>query len=203
MANRSYLYSTNARPETDARQKKQKLNGISEWKYAVPLVYKLLLSANPRACRSFIWDEPGPIALFGDYDAGVERLTEFLSRVTHPAAANLKDEALGFLLDEKQRGEYFVLECGEVFEMGDEPIASQNGRLLDDLRDLTAQVEAALRRVNEPPISEQQRADGWWSKLFGKGQPPKTTADERQRELYALGLGNWVDVLYFDFGEER
>jgi hypothetical protein len=74
MANRSYLYATNTVPGIDVIQSKRQIIGISEWNYDVPVVYKLLLSGNPRLCKSSIWDVPDLIAIVGDYSLGLERL---------------------------------------------------------------------------------------------------------------------------------
>lgn len=53
MANRSYLYSTNVVPGPDVKKATRTLTGISEWNYDIPIIYKLLLSGNPRPCKSY------------------------------------------------------------------------------------------------------------------------------------------------------
>jgi hypothetical protein len=51
MANRSYLYSTNIIPSSNNKSKEEpKLIGISEWNYAIPIVFQLLVSGKPIAC---------------------------------------------------------------------------------------------------------------------------------------------------------
>ena len=50
MANRSYLYSCNVIPGPDAVEQGRKLVGISEYRFDIPIVFKLLLSGSPRTC---------------------------------------------------------------------------------------------------------------------------------------------------------
>lgn len=69
---------------------------------------------------------PDDIALMADYAPGVERLKEFLNKIDLPTARPLVEEALQFLADECSINKYFVLECGEIFGMDDEPIQEQN-----------------------------------------------------------------------------
>ena len=86
VANRSYLYSTNVMPGPNAKVNGRRLIGISEWSYDIPIVFKLLLSGNPKTCLSSIWDNQEEIALVGDYASGVKNLEGFLSKVTLPSA---------------------------------------------------------------------------------------------------------------------
>lgn len=135
MANRSYLYSTDALPSAEA-EKKPPAVGIAEWNYDIPLAFRLLLSAHPRKCRSLIWDFPEEIAIAGDYVQGVARLLRYLDRIDDPAIAELRDEARSFLTADENKRRYFILECGEIFELDSEPLAAQNDRLLSELLEL-------------------------------------------------------------------
>ncbi|QEG32123.1 hypothetical protein GobsT_69740 [Gemmata obscuriglobus] len=44
MANRSYLYAADALP-TSGAEKKPRIVDIAEWKYDIPIAFRLLLSA--------------------------------------------------------------------------------------------------------------------------------------------------------------
>src|SRR6218665_2111035 len=99
MANRSYLYASNVVPGPDVKAQAHTVAGISEWNYDIPIVYKLLLSSNPRPCRSFICNTPHDIAMVGGYAPGVERLTAFLNRIDLPGARQLLAAMLGFVQD--------------------------------------------------------------------------------------------------------
>lgn len=55
MANRSYLYSLSNRP-THYTDRPETISGLSEWPYAVPFMYRLLMSGDPQLCASLIAD---------------------------------------------------------------------------------------------------------------------------------------------------
>ena len=66
MANRSYLFASPFVPGADPeKDDPRQVKGISERSYAIPLVYRLLVSADVRLCRSMIWNLPEPTALAG------------------------------------------------------------------------------------------------------------------------------------------
>lgn len=221
MANRSYLYSTNFVPGSDVKKDERRIVGISEWNCDIPIVFKLLLSANPRRCRSSIWDIPEEIALLGDYDKGTANLFAFLERISDPAVQPLRQEARGFLAAEKNKNRYFLLECGEIFDMAEEPLQEQNDRLLDEIKNLGPQLEQKLADLAAPqgaavkPARDEERLDlldrvyaaivnprskeagDFLARSFAaKSAVPKKQVDATQA-LYSLGLGNWSNILYF------
>lgn len=198
MANRSYLYSTNVMPGPSAKANGRKLIGISEWNYDIPIVFKLLISANPKICPSSIWDNQEGIALIGDYASGVQNLEGFLSRIALPSAQPLIAEALEFLSKSENQNQYFVLECGEIFDMGDTPLQEQNLALFEQVQNLQPEIDMALQSLL-PPSAEPPKPVGFLAKLFGRvSEPPKQDHDPMQ-SIYSLGLGNWSNILYFDF----
>jgi hypothetical protein len=196
MANRSYLYSSNLVPSPEANEGEGRMNGISEWNYDIPIAFKILLSANPRKCRSSIWEVPEEIAIAGDYDPGVDRLFRFLDRIALPEIKSLKDEARQFLTADANKNRYFVLECGEIFEMDDEPLVEQNDRLLAEIRNIEPAMEAAIAQFS-PTKPSEARSGGFFSRLLGS----KSLASEKTippDAIHSLGLGNWSNILYFD-----
>jgi hypothetical protein len=201
MANRSYLYSSNLLPSLEMKEADRQMNGISEWRYDIPIVYKILLSGNPRKCRSSIWDVPEEIAIVGDYDHGLDRLLHFLDRISLPEIVPLKEEARRFLTDEANRNRHFVLECGEIFEMKAEPLPEQNDRLLAEIRNIEPGIESALAALsaNQP---SNAKSGGIVARLLGR----KSSLPEKKASADAvesLGLGNWSNVLYFDLRMPR
>ena len=209
MANRSYLYSTNIAPGPDAVAQGRKLIGISEYAYDIPIVFKLLLSGNTRTCPSSIWDEDGDTALLGDYDAGVANLQAFFAQIKEPAAQSMMAEALEFLRRPENRNPFFVLECGEIFEMGDMPDEQQNQRLLGQIQNLQPEIDAALQSVQKfgtaAPATPQSapKKPGLLARLFGfdSPAPPARPAPDPMQPIRALGLGLWSNYLYFDFSD--
>lgn len=207
MANRSYLYSTNIAPGPDAVEQGRKLVGISEYSYDIPIVFKLLLSGNPRTCPSSIWDSEGDTALIGDYDAGVAKLQTFFASVTQPAAQPLIASALEFLQKPENRNPYFVLECGEIFDMSDASIAQQNLEVLTQIQNIQPEIDAALQSLQPTAAPEPAPAPkpaGFWARLFGlaPSQVPAQPVADPMQPIHALGLGRWSNYLYFDFSQD-
>ena len=198
MANRSYLYSTNVIPGPNAKANGRKLIGISEWNYDIPIVFKLLLSGNPKTCLSSIWNHPEKIALIGDYVSGVKNLEGFLSKIDIPSAQDLIAEAMEFLNRPENQNQYFVLECGEIFDMSDTPLIEQNLALLEEIKNIQPEVEQALLSLVPPPVAPPKPV-GFFSKLFGRPPAPTSSAHDLMKPIYSLGLGNWSNILYFDF----
>ena len=185
MANRSYLFASPFVPGPDpAKDDPQQVKGISECNYAIPLVYQLLVSVDVQLCRSMIWTLPEHTALAGRCGAGIDRLQQFLARIDHPSVAPLRDEALDFLNSHADRNGYFVLECAEILDMGDAPLAEQAASLLKDVQNIDAEIEAAV-------ASLAPKKKNFWERVF---TPSQQSIEEPLREL---GLGYWSDTLYY------
>lgn len=99
MANRSYLYSLSNRP-THFTDRPETISGLSEWPYAVPFMYRLLMSGDPQLCASLISDgledeEPDQRtrlpAISSTFEPGLARVKRFAEIVrtalATPAAA--------------------------------------------------------------------------------------------------------------------
>jgi hypothetical protein len=137
-----------------------------------------------------------------DYASGVERLKQFLRKIDFPEARPLVEEALQFLAHECSINKYFVLECGEIFDMNDEPIQDQNAQLLDEIMSLDEEIEQALASLETKPVEEEPKPVRWLAKLFGVKPPPVVEShDDPLQPVYDLGLGNWSNILYFDFSK--
>lgn len=201
MANRSYLYSSNFVPPPEANEADRRITGISEWKYDIPIGFKILLSGNPRKCQSLIWDVPQEIAIVGDYDQGLDRLLHFLDRIPLPEVIPLKEEARKFLTDEANKNRYFILECGEIFELHDEPLTEQNDSLLAEIRNIESLVESALANLL-PSQACTAKASGFFSRLLGRN-PPAPERKGSADAVHSLGLGNWSSILYFDMRQPQ
>ena len=206
MANRSYLYSTNTIPEPNQDDSSRVLTGISEYNYDIPIVFKVLLSGNSQACLSVIWDNPEKIALIGDYASGVQNLEAFLAKIALPEAQAPIAEALEFLKNPKNQSQYFILECGEIFEMSETPIEVQNLSLLYQVQNLQPEIAAAYQSLLPPApvVSEQPKPIGLLAKLFGRRptSPKALPVNHSEQAIYDLGLGLWSNILYFDFSED-
>jgi hypothetical protein len=199
MANRTYLYATDVVPGTDPGQGTRQTVGISEWNYDIPIVYKLLLTGNPRMCKSLIWETPDNIALVGDYSLGLQRLKDCLKRIDFPAAQSLITDALTFLEKEENRRLYFLLECAEIFEMSGAPMEEQNSVLLEEIENVDEKVEDSLAGLR-PPHDTQPLQES----LSTRRSAVESLGCEGQvdplQPILRLGLGNWTNTLYYDPG---
>jgi hypothetical protein len=189
VADRSYLYSTDHLPGSAEWSAKRMLQGIAEYRYDIPLAFKLLLTADPVACPSSIWETPAPVAIAGDYARGVANLTTYLGRITDPAARPLIDETIRFLGAPEHARRYFVLECGEIFDLTKGPLDAKNAALVAEIQELGS-------AIDELPVPQPAPArPGLLGRMLGLKAPDPLLP------YYELGLGAWSELLYFDFSQ--
>jgi hypothetical protein len=145
MANRSYLYSLSNRP-TSYEDRPETVAGLSEWPYAVPFSYRVLMSGDPRLCSSLISDgfedEPPERrtrlhAISGEFDAGYARLRKFFAVVRAVGAGSTGlcaqlDETETFLTEHRDR--FLLLETIELdtmTESSEDALRASVGREID------------------------------------------------------------------------
>jgi hypothetical protein len=173
MANRSYVYSVDTRPEPGKQP--SPIRSLSEFNWDIPLAHKILASQAPSRCQSVIWEEHR-IGVVADYAGGVERLLKFLD------AVGVKDKAFEDAVAEtrqvldKHRGKYLLVEAGEIYDLSGNDLADECERLLAELPLVAKRVDGAIAGAEKDWLAEV--AAEWEEKLG----------------LY------WADVLYFDFG---
>lgn len=193
MANRAYLYSTDHVPGSPGPQSDRRVAGIAEWAYDVPIVFKLLVSANPKLCRSLIWDVPEQIAIVGNFEQGIQKLVAFLDRISFPEVAPLREEAVSFLTNPANRGQYFLLEAGEILEMSFESLEQGNRELFEEIQHLEPALSQAINDLTTS-ASKQSNQQSFWSRFFGKAPSGAPVSDQ----ITALGLANWSEILFYD-----
>ncbi len=192
MANRSYLYACNEVPVINDTPENN-ITGLSECNYAIPLAYKILLSGNPKICQSRIWNTTAKIAIVGEFEPGLRRLTEFLQRLELAELKPQINTTLDFLNSPENKAGYFLLECGELFDMhGVEP-EKQNILLLKKIKAVSNSVEQAVIAINaRPTLLAEKRFEISSAKAA-------SASEETLRVGTELGLNNWSNNLYFDF----
>ncbi len=215
MANRSYFYSLSNRP-TSYADRPETISGLSEWAYAVPFSYRLLMSGDPQLCASLISDgfedEPDDKksklhAISSPFDEGYARLKRFaevlrpLVAESAPALAGQLDETLSFL--EAHRDRYLLLETVELDTMMEEGEAAlracveeerercrQAGAAIDALpgnaTEAARLLQAAAGRKHEPPLDA----------LLGLRLDDDFDNVVDDKTEYPLGL-EWYEELYF------
>lgn len=213
MANRSYLYSLSNQP-TSYEDRPETVTGLSEWPYAVPLSYRVLMSGDPRLCASLISDgfEDDPEdrrtrlhAISAEFDAGYARLKKFFAAVRIAGSPELSatlDETEQFLIAHRDR--FLLLETIELDTMTESAedalracvereidLCRQAGAAVDALPDEPAEAAAVLTKAagqkSEPPLEAFHGLvldDGFDNTRDGRTTNP-------------LGVSWWTDVLYF------
>ena len=185
MANRSYLYSIDTKPTAD--NSNNKIIGLSEWNYIVPLSHRILLSGAPQKCRSAIWEGDENIAIIGDYGEGLQKFELFCTQLTSIQTdfTPVCQEALEFLRRPANKQAFFLLEAGEIFMMSDDDLATQSEDLFQSILDVDKETTLLMEKL-------KAQASNSSTKHLSK--------TEQNQMLYEFGLDNWSNVLYFDFG---
>lgn len=195
MANRSYLYSIGNRPSSYA-DRPETISGLSEWPYAVPFSYRVLMSGDPRLCASLISDgfEDDPPerktrlhAISAEFDTGFARLKKFCAAVPAVSAdlSAALDETLTFL--DKHRDRYLLLETIELDSMTE---SSEAG--------LRACVEQEIELCREAGAAVDALPADWQAAAL-QGLVLDDDFDNTRdgKTEYPLGVSWWTDVLYF------
>lgn len=137
MANRAYLYSADQKPAGTAAGEID-IVGLSEFEWDIPVVYKILLSAETEAVDSTIFpnpekeDEPLPVALTADYQRGLNRLALFFDNLKEHIDPEVAAKTLAFLHDPKNARKYFLLEAAEVYALqadSEEDLITENNTM--------------------------------------------------------------------------
>lgn len=217
MANRSYLYSIGFDFCRQERSCFDKVLSIAEWNYNIPIAFKILLSASPRKCPSLIWNHEHSIALVGDYEQGKERLYDFLYDLAkqdlydHKYLQDCIKLTEDFLEREDRRQQYFLMECGEIFDMLSIPLEDQNEALWQQISNIDDEIKkfySDISEINKKILDKEEELDSAKNKnvllriFTGKENIPALESELRNlnRDKYsALGIDNWSEVLYFDF----
>ncbi|GAA3141286.1 hypothetical protein GCM10020255_017940 [Rhodococcus baikonurensis] len=160
VANRTYLYSTPVAPhENPAAARTRGLKGISVVvrDTAGPEDPCVRESARPPVDHLGRHPRPdrGHRALWSWY-----RPARRLPRPHRsPRTRHDGGDALRFLRSHTEPDHYFVLECGEIFDMDDEPFAEQGAALMAGLANIDVEMEAALATL--APTKPK-----FWERLF-------------------------------------
>ncbi|TDV57763.1 hypothetical protein [Actinophytocola oryzae] len=212
MANRSYLYSLGNRPRSYA-DRPETISGLSEWAYAVPFSYRVLMSGDPALCASLVSDgfEDDPPdrptrlhAISGEFDAGHARLRKLLAAVravTGSTALSVAlDETERFLAEHRDR--FLLLETIELDSMTEESgdglrasvereidLCGRVGAAVDALPDDVTEAGAALAKA---AASEPE------SPFHGLVLDDDFDNVRGDRTTNPLGVSWWTDVLYFE-----
>jgi len=219
MANRSYLYSLDFDRTKGKREKGEKIFGLSEYPYSIPLSYKILVSQDAKNSHSIIWDYEHPIAIQGNFEKGRQKLVDFLSKLSNENIFDKGElerqvsETKKFLDEHKL--ENIILECGEIYEMGNEKLEEQNRKLFEEeILKIDEKLEEAIADFKQEKINilnlrseiiELSKPRSFFQKLFSSDktaeiQKLEEKVKNKEQEMWnALGINFWSEILYFHF----
>ncbi|MBQ3824709.1 MAG: hypothetical protein II811_01090, partial [Spirochaetaceae bacterium] len=142
--NRSYVYAF----DRAADGRIVRVVALSESEANIPLIYRILVSVNPTAAKSIVFDSDEKIAITASYDMGLSRLSAFFIQLPEEYRERC-DKVLSFLREEKNRRMYIHLECAEIYEMDDDAddIAAKNAKLIEELSHIEDEMKKAIKRV--------------------------------------------------------
>lgn len=186
MSNRSYLFSM------------PKKCGISNFSYDIPLSYKILVSQDASIVKSIIWNIPELIAIQGSFIKGRQKLYSFFDELLN---LNMLDNFLllkkinntkEFLDSHDIQGDFFHLENGEIYDMNDFDLETQNNIFFEnEILKIDKIIESTLKELNELK-----------QKLNLKSKPSKDSEQEQMindltNMWNILGLDSWDRNLYY------
>jgi hypothetical protein len=209
VANRSYLYSLSNRPASyDDRP--DTISGLSEWPYAIPFAFRVLVSGDPQLCASLISDgfDDDPAdqktklhAISGEFATGCARLRKFAAAARALGCAELNaalDETEAFL--DQHKDEFVLLETVELDCMTEESAAGMRACVEREIEECK-RVGAAIDALPDDPTAAAEtltKAEALRGLVFDDGFD--NTRDDRTE--YPLGLSYWTDVLYFSLWDK-
>ena len=171
MTSRCYLYSLDALPREDGMN----AVGLSEFETEIPLVYKILVSCNPRATKSIIFESEENIAVTADFEGGVRALESFAQNAGGDKTAVLK--IIAFLKDTRNARKYIHLECGEIFEMDEnfadydeemDFLTEMNAGFIEEISHIGSAVDCGLEALDDIP---------WMNELSCMPEPEEAPDD--------------------------
>ena len=219
MANRSYLYAIDFDRAKGKRKDEEKIFGLSEYSYSIPLSFKILVSQSPKISHSIIWEYEHPIAIQGNFERGEKRFVDFLNNLSNENIFEKSElqkqiaETIDFL--SKHKLENIFLECGEIYEMGNDELEEQNKAFLEeDILKIEQKIEEYMNDFRKmksniskikSEITELSKPKSSLTKLFSPDNSPKIreleekVKNEEQEMWNILGINYWSDILYWHF----
>jgi len=183
MANRSYLYASDAIPDGKTKIAPR---GLCEYNWDIPLVHKLVMGGAPRRVHSAIWPQH-EIGIIANRQGAIERVEAFAAKLLEgDLDAEKRTQLESELADMRAVSEktpatpYLLLEVGEIVDM-------MGGELVDQADKIVKEIPAVVARAERAVAGKE---DAWLAELRGK-------------PLDEFNFGFWSDVLYFSFGEDE
>jgi len=184
MANRSHIY-------TFSKESSVQHKDLSEWKWAIPIAHQLLVSGQPRAVHSHVWNNDDKIAIEADFDPGLARLFRFLHWFAQQEGVSGTEvlerqirRTQEFFERRENRKPLALLEAAEIF-------------VLNERIPLGQQTESEIREIEVLAAEVDRLTSGEGSLATSSVRALQKLGDTWEDEL---GL-YWTDVVYFSLNE--
>ena len=197
MANRSYIYIL---------KKGAKPIEVSEANYDIPLVFKILVSEKTQMVKSKLFEHEDTIALQGNFNGGIEKLSLFLDTISSKQFVN-KEAIRDKIKKTKEffealEGEYFYLDASEVLEMNGEDLFFENKKLFEQINNIDKEIEELFKQIEEKhKLYYEIQNKLPYKGLFAKGKNEKANLELKEliSEIdYLLFMDYWGGPLYYD-----
>jgi hypothetical protein len=195
MTHRTCLYATDLIPSLDNAGQPRDTVALSECRYALPMIYRLLMAGTPQLCQSNFWtlclvkDGPSePLALIGSYQSGLGHLVHFQQSISHPTIRPMVDKIVDFLQAPHNQKPYLILEAAELLSLE---------QMEDDLRDEPAD----KLHVKIAALCAAQQGDPRASLTALAAQLNALSHDDAQaaedKATEVLGSCSWSNQIYY------
>ncbi len=198
MANRAYLYAI--------KKEDKKAIGMGECNYAIPFVFKLLVSSNTQIIPSMIFQSNELIALQGDFEKGKQKLYAFLDELL--VTPEIQFDELTYKIENTRKfletieADYIYLDCAEIYDMTDEPLEKQNKKLVDEINNIDKELANFYKKLMDVVVKYKNLKNSFPNKgLFLNRRRKKVEQELEQvkREIDdMLFLDWWSNILYYN-----
>ncbi|MCR5606514.1 MAG: hypothetical protein K6F69_06840 [Treponema sp.] len=164
--NRSYLYLLDALPDEDGVN----IVALSESEANIPLIYRILVSVNPKATQSILFGDKEKIAITADFAEGLKKLESYFSKLPQKYKTKI-EQVLEYLRNGKQQ--YIHLECAEIYEMEEGKLEEQNTALIAELSDIDKAIEKSLEQIKNGDDFDLRELDmAYWQAYWDSVTKP-------------------------------
>jgi hypothetical protein len=200
MANRSYLYATNA---YDVPNDVFEATGMSEFAYQVHPLYELLISRETKIVDSYIWKQED-IGIIGDLEEGKKLVVDFLRVLNEldpdfqtPAFEKFISDTVAFFKTRNEK--YAFLEGGEVYEMEEGELSEMCEAYYHDAKESGKEVTELINMDSHGKLTLAQLAD---SDFYDNFIEISTQSGEIEtKEIDWEGF--WSTLLYYNFEKKK
>lgn len=149
MSSRCLLFASNQMPDGLTTLQPTALVPMGLWYDEIPLLCKILCSAETRICPSVLFHSYQDQAIVADLSLGLLEMTRFLRKIRHPNFQYEIEQTLA-LLHPFAQYRYVILETSELFVEGPKTSVWQTMQLCQQLRQIAGEMTLTLQQLQMP-----------------------------------------------------